>query len=74
MQKRIVFVLVLVTLALAAMAIEPAVVNFSDSWGAQGFSVKQSRSTGVTVNYSISSFEFTDNQINGETLTDIALV
>jgi len=73
MQKRAIFVLVVLALALTAMAIEPAVINFNDSWGDQGFSVTQNRSTGVTVNYSINTFTFDNSQINGETLTTVTL-
>ncbi|MFU8844501.1 MAG: C25 family peptidase propeptide domain-containing protein, partial [Bacteroidales bacterium] len=47
--------------------------TFSDSWGPHGFSLTGARSHEVEVNYSIQSFSFAKEQINGEWMDVIEL-
>ncbi len=48
-------------------------VKYNDSWGKQGFQLTNQKTSGVEVIYSINSFSFTNNQINGESMDGIEL-
>ena len=48
-------------------------VKFQDSWGPQGFSLTESKSSGVSVTYSVNEFSMTENMINNEMLTTVQL-
>ncbi len=47
--------------------------NYSDSWGNNGYTVTDSKSTAIEINYSISEFALSENEIKGETLQNIEL-
>jgi hypothetical protein len=48
-------------------------IKYPDSWGNQGFTLIQSRSQGVTVNFSINSFDMGIRQVNGTGMTELGL-
>jgi hypothetical protein len=48
-------------------------IKYSDSWGKQGFELKNQKASGVEINYSINSFTLSNSQINGETMDVIEL-
>ncbi|MCD4683828.1 MAG: hypothetical protein K8R86_11145, partial [Bacteroidales bacterium] len=48
-------------------------IQYSDSWGNQGFELTQQKTSGVEVTYSIHSFTFSSNQINGKLMDVIEL-
>lgn len=47
--------------------------KYSDSWGKQGFSLTNQKTTGVVVNYSIKDFSMNKDLINGESMDVISL-
>ena len=47
--------------------------NYNDSWGDAGYSIIDSKTTSITVNYSIDKFSLVANEINGEELYNIEL-
>jgi len=48
-------------------------VKYDDSWGKQGFSITNQKSSGLEIIYSVNSFTLKNSQINGESMTKIAL-
>jgi hypothetical protein len=47
------------------MAVHSQVVNYNDSWGAQGMTLRSQSVSGVQVNYSINSVNLEDVNVNG---------
>lgn len=49
-------------------------VEYPDSWGKQGFQLESSKSTGLTVNYSIKKFMFSSpKDVEGEQMQEVTL-
>ena len=48
-------------------------VKYSDSWGKQGFQLTSQKSSGVEINYSITSFSFSQSEVNGKSMDLIEL-
>ena len=48
-------------------------INYSDSWGKQGYSVISEKTSAVKVNYSINNFSISDQNINGEAMQVVTL-
>ncbi len=48
-------------------------INYSDSWGKSGLSVKEQSSNSVKVNFSISNFSILNTIINGKGMQEISL-
>jgi hypothetical protein len=70
MFKRIIFTTALLGLTTLLF---PQKMVFSDSWGSQGFSLAESKSSGVSLIHSINEFSLTKAEINGENLTTVQL-
>jgi len=47
--------------------------KYTDSWGKQGFELKNQKTSGVEINYSINFFTLSNSQINGESMQVIEL-
>ncbi len=48
-------------------------VTYTDSWSKQGFTVHQTKSSGLTLNFSVSDFSFNDQMVKGESMQSISL-
>jgi len=49
------------------------VVNYSDSWGDAGYTLKNSDNSGLKINFSIDEFSFIDAEIDGEPMQNLLL-
>ncbi len=65
--------LVLLVLIAITGSINADEFKYSDSWGNQGFNLKNQKTTGVEVIYSIQSFEIAKEVINGKSMDAIRL-
>ncbi len=63
----------LVALVCAVTALSAQVQTYEDSWGKTGISLKSESSAGVTLNFSITEFQFVDNEIDGIPMQDIIM-
>jgi hypothetical protein len=70
-QKLLALLFVAVTFFTTALKADE--VKYDDSWGKQGFSVTNQKSSGLEIIYSINSFSLKSTQINGEAMTKIEL-
>jgi len=48
-------------------------INYSDSWGKEGFTIEEQSLHSVKINFSIESWAVLNNQINGVTMQEISL-
>ncbi|MCL4278484.1 MAG: hypothetical protein KJZ60_02185, partial [Ignavibacteriaceae bacterium] len=47
------------------------VINYSDGWGSQGFSIETENVTGVKLNFSIHQFEMQEVTVNGTSMKSV---
>ncbi len=73
MKRFTLFLIGFIVLAISAGAQNLRGFSYPDSWGPQGFSLDESRSDAVYVNYSIKKFSLTDNDIKGELMTNVLM-
>ena len=66
-------VLFLMFAAFMLLADQPQVIQFTDSWGEQGFNLQQQSDFGVQVNHSIERFILAEENIDGEMLHTVSL-
>ena len=68
--KKLNILIILISIIISVSADE---IKYPDANGKQGLSVISQSNTGVTVNFSIQSFEITNKQVNGKTMQEISL-
>ncbi len=66
----IIVVFLAVGLSFTALA---QTISYPDSWGKQGFTLKEQRTEGVQINYSVQEFTVSDIDIKGEAMKTISL-
>ena len=67
------FTLIATLLSFLAVSLLAEEIKYNDSWEKQGFSVMENRSGGVTLNFSVTSFDMGTQTINGEDMTNLGL-
>ena len=68
-----ILVLLFVFTALLLFADQTQIVQYTDSWGEQGFSLEQSSDFGLQVNHSIEQFILGEENVEGELLRTVSL-
>lgn len=63
----------LVALLFSFAALDAQMYQFEDSWGKTGLTLKSETPTGVRLNFSATTFEFVDNDIDGIPMKDILM-
>ncbi|MDA3838443.1 MAG: C25 family cysteine peptidase [Candidatus Delongbacteria bacterium] len=66
-------ILVVLVLFLVSTLVFSEKIKFQDSWGPQGFSLTESKSSNVSLTHSVNEFSMTEKLINNEMLTTVQL-
>jgi hypothetical protein len=66
------FLLAIIFFAAAHSATAKNKITYQDTWGNHGLTLKQQKSIGVSLNFSVKDFAFEDRIINGETMKEIS--
>lgn len=53
------------------MNLQAQVINYSDGWGSQGFSIETENASGVKLNFSIHQFEMQEVNVNGTSMKTV---
>lgn len=64
---------VLLVLAVAGLQVTAQTIRYSDSWSRRGFTLVESKSSNITVDYSVEEFTLSPTNVKGEEMVNVEL-